>query len=77
MFISANYLSELLFEKAGMDLVPYQQFLKEARAQIPAMNGNGYLDREGNWHETSETNPLLQEYWRLQYRNMFDKKIHY
>ncbi|WP_432626953.1 LTA synthase family protein [Brotaphodocola sp.] len=77
MFISANYLSELMFEKAGMDLVPYQDFLKEVRAEIPAMNGNGYLDREGNWHEPSEKNPLLQEYWRLQYRNMFDKKIHY
>lgn len=77
MFISANYLSELLFEKAGMNLLPYQKFLKEVREEIPAMNGNGYLDREGNWHEPSEKNPLLQEYWRLQYRNMFDKKIHY
>ncbi|WP_432630053.1 LTA synthase family protein [Brotaphodocola sp.] len=92
LFISSNYLSELLFEKAEMNLVPYQEFLKEMRKDIPAMNGNAYLDREGNWHAlngtgyidpmgewhaVNEKNLLREEYWKLQYRNMFDKKIHY
>ena len=77
VFTSANYLSELLFETAGMNLVPYQEFLKNLRAQIPAINGNGFLDCNGKWHSNLENSSILDEYWNLQYRNMFDKKVHY
>lgn len=77
VFTSANYLSELLFETAGMKLTPYQDFLKYVQEQIPAINGNGFLDNEGIWHSNTETMDVLSEYWNLQYRNMFDKKVHY
>ena len=77
VFTSANYLSEILFETAGMKLTPYQSFLKYVQAQVPAINGHGFLDSEGIWHPNSEVPPILNEYWHLQYRNMFDKKIHY
>ena len=77
VFTSANYLSELLFEKAGMKLIPYQEFLKSLREEIPAMDGSAWRDKDGNWEVLDKEQPILQEYWRLQYRNMFDKKIHY
>lgn len=69
VFTSANYLSALLFGKAGMKLLPYQEFLKGVREEIPAM--------DGNWEVLDKGHPVLQEYWWLQDRNMFDKKIHY
>lgn len=77
VFTSANFLSELMFEKAGMKLVPYQEFLKKVREEIPAMDGGAWRDENGTWQVLDTSTPILQEYWRLQYRNMFDKKIHY
>lgn len=77
VFTSANFLSELMFEKAGMRLLPYQEFLKEVREEIPAMDGGAWRDKNGIWEELDTSQPILEEYWRLQYRNMFDKKIHY
>ena len=32
---------------------------------------------DGNWKVLDTSQPILEEYWRLQYRNMFDKKILY
>ena len=46
VFTSANYLSELLFEKAGMKLLPYQDFLKGLREEIPAIDGNAWRDKD-------------------------------
>ena len=77
VFTSANFLSELMFEKAGMKLLPYQEFLKSVREEIPAMDGSSWRDADGNWEVLDTSQPILEEYWRLQYRNMFDKKIHY
>lgn len=74
---SANYLSTLLFETAGMKEVPYQKFLSELREKIPAINANGYMKEDGKWYTSKEDEPLLQQYWIWQYANMFDKKIHY
>lgn len=77
VFTSANFLSEPMFEKAGMKLVPYQEFLKKVREEIPAMDGSAWRDENGTWQVLDTSTPILQEYWRLQYQNMFDKKIHY
>ena len=77
VFTSANFLSELMFEKAGIKLLPYQEFLKEVREEIPAMDGGAWRDKDGTWEVLDTSQPILEEYWRLQYRNMFDKKVHY
>ena len=74
---SANYLSTLLFETAGMKEVPYQKFLSELHEKIPAININGYMKEDGKWYTSKADEPLLQQYWIWQYANMFDKKIHY
>ena len=66
-----------MFEKAGIKLLPYQKFLKEVREEILAMDGGAWRDKNGTWEVLDTSQPILEEYWRLQYRNMFDKKIHY
>lgn len=75
--ISANYLSSLLLKTAGLKLSPYQEFLYQLQQSIPAMNINGYMDQEQNFHtyqtETDFTE-FLTEYQILQYNNLFDKK---
>lgn len=51
--------------------------MKSVREEIPAMDGSSWRDADGNWEVLDTSQPILEEYWRLQYRNMFDKKIHY
>lgn len=77
LFTSVNYLSGIMFEAAGIPLVPYQNFLLKTMEIIPAMNINGYMDEVGRWHsynEESAKSPLLENYWELQYNNMFASK---
>ena len=77
VFTSANYLSGMLFKIAGIQTVPYQNYLLQLQKEIPAMNINGYLSIDGQWHFYSEEtrySPYLQKYWEIQYNNMFAKK---
>lgn len=73
--ISANYLSSLLLETAGISLPPYNQFLLQLQEQIPVINANGYRGSDGVWYELNKTNPYsdaLNDYRILQYNNLFD-----
>ncbi len=78
--ISANYLSSLLLDVAGIQKTPYLQFLDNLREEIPIITGNGFMDKNGIYHDFSEETPyneLLKKYNYLQFNNMFDntKKI--
>ena len=75
---SLNYLSTMLAEAAGLPLTGYQSFLKEIAAEIPIVNGVGYRDADGIWHESAatmdeETARALWEYQVVEYNNVFDK----
>ena len=76
---SINYLSTLLMEEANLPLTGYQRFLKSLRTQLPAINANGFLDREGTWHESTDTldpdaRSALDEYQMLQYNELFEER---
>lgn len=77
--VSMNYLSNLLYQRAGLALPPYNQYLEKLRKTIPACNAYGYysLSSEGfvplKEAEKSEKKALL-EYNYLEWNNMFDKK---
>lgn len=78
---SLNYLSTLLMETAGLPLTEYQQFLSRLRQSVPALNANGYLDTEGNWHEQRATmdaaaRAALEQYRMLQYNELFEDREH-
>jgi len=75
-YISANYLSTLLLEKAGLPLTGYQKFLTQLRSVLPVITANVYIDAEGNYYNSTD-NPYaeqLQDYAILQYNNLFDDK---
>lgn len=42
--ISANYLSTILLEVAGLNTTTYNTFLKQLYEEIPVITGNGYID---------------------------------
>lgn len=70
--LSNNYLENLMLKQAGIELPLYNQFIERVSEEIPVMNVNGYMDREGKWHsygkeETEEIKKLLEDYEILQY----------
>lgn len=74
---SLNYLSGIVMEQAGMELPPYQQFLKEMQQEIPAMNARAYYSvSQGKFLHYEDAGELdrqwLEKYEILQYNNMFD-----
>lgn len=75
IFTSANYLSSLLFQVAGIKPVPYQNYLMEQMKKIPAMNINGYYNQTGDcfgYWEENEFTDILDTNWQIQYNDMFD-----
>lgn len=75
--ISANYLASLVLDVAQIQKTPYLQFLDDLRQEIPIITGNGYMDKNGIYHEFSEEteyNKLIKNYHYLQFNNMFDNQ---
>lgn len=73
--ISANYLSSLILDVAGIQKTPYIQFLDNLQEEIPIITGNGYMDKNGIYHnfsEETEYSKLIDQYHYLQFNNMFD-----
>lgn len=76
-YTSVNYLSNFIFEAAGIELSAYQQFLEDVREKIPAINALGYYSLEKNAlaeldEMTDEEKELIEKYSYLQYNGMFD-----
>jgi len=74
---SLNYLSNILFEKADMDMPPYNLFLEEMEQEIPAMNSSGYYSKTaGQFVELSDADGTekewLDKYWMLEYNSLCD-----
>jgi hypothetical protein len=74
--MSSNFLSSYLLEVAGLDMTSYNRYLLELHESITAMNTNGYLGSDGKFYtydEESEYTDKIDEYWNVEYYNMFDK----
>ena len=77
MDLSINFLPVLLMETAHFELTGYQKFLKQFYQEIPVINSNGYIDKNGNHHtfdEKNEYTQLINQYQMIQYNNLFDQK---
>lgn len=77
--ISLNYLSSYVYDVAGIDLPPYNQFLREMEEVIPSINANGFYSlADGCYLPFGEANDeesrWLGLYEALQYNNMFDQE---
>ncbi len=74
--MSANYLSTLLLQTAGLELTDYNKFLAAMYQKLPVINTVGYIDSENNYFshgEESEYSDLLNLYSRIEYNNLLDK----
>lgn len=54
----------------------YNQFLLDMSTEIPVINANGYIDKDGNNYDLNDsTSPyknLIDAYEKIQYNNIFD-----
>lgn len=73
-YVSLNYLSVLMKEKAGMSLTDFDKFKKELYQKYPVFSQNITIDNEGNYYyDYSMINDdLINEYEYLQYYYLFD-----
>lgn len=73
--MSANYLSTLLQQVAGMPMTSYNKFLAAMYQQLPVINTVGYIDRNNNYYshgQASDYTNLLNVYSRIEYNNLLD-----
>lgn len=72
--ISLNYLSALLCETAGIPLTDYQKYLENLYESYPVVNVYGVKNSQGEWFTWDEALQFeeIQEYEKIQYRNLFD-----
>ncbi len=71
-FLGMETLTAAKLEFSGMDL-----YLTQLKERIPVMNETGFLGDDGDWHtydEPGEYEDDLNEYRRIQWYRMFDKK---
>lgn len=76
--LSANYLSTILMDAAGLRKSDYQNFLSGIKDTLPIITANCVADAEGSFYTMKEAEALypdlLQEYRTLQYNLLFDNK---
>lgn len=76
---SLNYLSSYVYDVAGIELAPYNRFLRELESVAPAVNANGYYSLVKDcWlsfdEAVGEEKEKLELYEMFQYNSTFDKK---
>ncbi len=74
--ISANYLSTLLLQVAGLELTPYNEYLAALYQQMPVIDTVGYRGSDGVVYEKDdETSPyadMVYGYDCITYNNLLD-----
>lgn len=74
--LSTNFLGSVLIEAAGLPQTPLSRYMEALRAQVPALNLNGYMTSDGAWHwfdQVTEASDDLEDYRMVQYANLFEK----
>ena len=74
--MSANYLSTLLLQTAGLPLTAYNRYLATLYQTLPVINTIGYVDADGNYYtnsDSSEYDDLLYQYNCLIYNGLLDR----
>lgn len=74
--ISANYLSTLLLQVAGLETTEYNDYLAALYQQLPVIDSVGYRSKDGTLYEKDDaTSPyadLINGYDILNYNNLLD-----
>ena len=76
---SMNYLAGLLYQRAGLELPPYNQFLEQLRQTVPACNSLGYYSKSTGGFlpledaQGEEKEALLKCHY-LEWNSLFDSE---
>lgn len=76
--VSMNELGPFLLECAGVDMMPYYQYINELRKKIPVLTSYGkYMDSEGALFSYDENNGYtdqINDYFNLEYTNLIGEQ---
>ena len=77
--LSAQYLSNIVLERANLEMTDYNYFLEQMREMAPVVHMMGYYNSDGVWEswtnwKSKKEYPLFRKFDYLQYNHMFDKK---
>ncbi len=76
VYTSANYLSNLLSEAAGLPLSTYQSFLRTIQEDIPVIVATMYQDKHGTIYPINQTEPVeeaFRKYEKVQYYQLLEE----
>lgn len=74
LITSANFLGGMVQRLAGYQTSSYQNFIESFRQYVPAISAQGFLDKDGSYHEISELDKytsMANDYRTLQYYHIF------
>ena len=74
---SLNFLGQYLLRYAGIGGTAYDNYLWQLQTRLPAVTFVGYVDANGRAYSHLETNgftPVIEDYQRVQYNNLFGGK---
>lgn len=76
--LSANYLSSLVLDTAGLGKSGYQQFVSKVRKKVPVLTKYGYVGDNGKFYTLEDKKSpyyrILHKYNYIEYNNIFDVK---
>ena len=75
--ISANYMSTLLLQTAGVEMTDYNRYLANLYTELPVITAMGCIDADGNFFQADEKNDVEDQilgYRCVSYNNIADLK---
>ena len=75
--MSANYLSTLVSQVAGLEQTQYNKYLSVLYQTLPVINTVGYIDNSNNYYlhtQNSEYSDALYKYNCIEYNNLIDRE---
>ncbi len=75
--LSANYLSSLVMQTAGVDMPAFNRYLLKLRETLPVVTAVGSIDAEGIFYPAGADSPytdLLDDYEKIAYNYIHDTK---
>ena len=73
--ISANYLSTLVMEVAGVEMTPYNRYLASLYERVPTVSNLGFTDADGEaayYLDGTAYEDLIDDYQCVAYNNLLD-----
>lgn len=76
--ISANYMSSLILDIAGLNKTGYNKYTSKIRKKIPVLTKKGYIGDDNKFYklddEKSPYYKIISDYNNVQYNNLFDSE---